>query len=543
MKYLAIITLGITAACGGKNKKVEEPTQHPPHKGEVNNEKAGVESSGKWINATPPPVQELTFPQSETFRAKQPEGGSPRSFGLPGIRQGKLKNGIQVYLVEDHSLPTVTATLGFDGGNLSDAKGKEGQSGVCMDLLTEGSKTLDKTKLEEAKADIGSGIYSFSGSDAHGLQLRALSKNLKPTVALVGDILANPGLRETDFMRIKNREIQSLTQSKSDPSAASSRVAKVVLHGAKSPQGRLKTEASLGSLTVDDCKAYVAKNVKPSGAKLFIVGDITMDEVKANFGSLQGWSGKAPRAVRIKKQKGMKGRLFVVNKKGAAQSAIRIFHYGPSRKASDYFDTFIMSGGLGRGFASRINMNLREDKGYAYGARGSFSYNNSFGVFNAGSSVRTDSTYQALKEIFYEIEAFKSRKKPMTSDELEREKKGAILALPASFATARDALGQYQSLVYYGLPLSYYNSYVNRIKKVTLKSARRSSRHVNPSIAKVVVVGDMEAPVIHRNDGKDVPLLDKAGKPMSMRQALTQFAAERKLGSIVELDEDGNVKK
>jgi predicted Zn-dependent peptidase len=206
----------------------------------------------------------------------------------------------------------------------------------------------------------------------------------------------------------------------------------------------------------------------------------------------------------------------------------------------------MMAAVFGGNFTSRINMNLREDKGYSYGARGGFSYSREFGTFSAGASVRTDATYQSLLEIDRELKALWAGKKPVTKDELDREKTGAILSLPARFATANAALGQYRGLVYFGLPLDYYASYVAKLEKVSLRDvSAAAARNLRPGQAVYLVVGDGDAKVIVRDEhGKDVPLL-KDGQQLTLRQALAELAARGDVGGggLVELDADAQLVK
>jgi predicted Zn-dependent peptidase len=200
---------------------------------------------------------------------------------------------------------------------------------------------------------------------------------------------------------------------------------------------------------------------------------------------------------------------------------------------------------LGGGFASRINMNLREDKGYSYGARAGFNYDKDRSTFAATAQVRTDSTYQSLLEIDREVNAMASGTTPATAEELDREKQGAILGLPARFATGAQSLQMYRSLVYFGLPLDYYASYVGKVKAVDGKAVTIAGKaHLKPGEAVYVVVGDASAAMIVR-DGKTDKPLEKDGKPVTLKDALTDLAASGKVGKggLVVLDTDGNVTK
>ncbi len=238
------------------------------------------------------------------------------------------------------------------------------------------------------------------------------------------------------------------------------------------------------------------------------------------------------------------GRIFLVHTPGAAQSVVSMLEFGPRRNAPDYLATSIMASVFGGGFASRLNMNLREDKGYSYGARGGFTYDRQRSVFSASATVRTDATYQSVLEIEKELRALASGAAPTSAVELDREKQGAILGLPARFATGSAALGNYRSLVYFGLPLDYFTTYIAKVKAVGLKQVSAAAKqHIDLGKAVYVVVGDADAPVIV-NTGKNQnePYLIE-GKPATLRQALAKLAADGTLGAggLVTLDTDGVV--
>ncbi len=504
----------------------------------------------KPVDPTPDPIktvqtatpQELAFPEEE-FRAKQPVAGTPRPFRLPPVKPFTLKNGIKVYLVEQHALPLVSIDLNFDGGGMVDPKGKEGLSGVCLGMLTEGTTNLDKIQYAEALADVASNISSYAGDDSQGLQLGSLTKHLPATFALFVETLRSPGFRASDFDRMVKRRIESVKQSKGNAGSVAGRVTGPVLYGATHPYGTVITEDSLKAITLDDCKTYATKWLKPGNARMFVVGDLTEVQVRSLFDAkeLADWKGGAGKAPTMPAPKGPKGRIFFVHVANAAQSQVSMMHFGPKRTAPDYFANSMMASVFGGGFSSRINMNLREDKGYSYGARGGFGYSKQYGTFNASASVRTDSTYQTLLEIDREVKRLARSEKPVDKDELEREKQGAILGLPGRFSTAQAALGQYRGLVYFGLPLDYYNSYVEKVGKVTEAQVKASAgKQLKPGQAIYLVVGDGNAPVIVRQDGKDVPYA-KDGRTLTLREALADLATRGDVGEggLVELDTDG----
>ncbi len=499
--------------------------------------------------------QNLTFPE-EDFRKAQPPATATRPFKLPPVKPFTLKNGIKVFLVEQHTLPIVSMDLNFDGGNIVDPKGKDGLASMCMAMLTEGTQKLDKIAYSEALADVASNINAYAADDSQGVQLSSLTKHLAPTFALFADTILAPGMRDADFDRMKKRRIEAVRQARSSPTSIPGRVAGPILYGPTHPLGSVVTEASIEAITLDDCKKLVATWMKPKNARLFVVGDLTEDAVKKAFDEspLAAWTGAAPKAKALAAPKTMKGRIFFVHVPNAAQSQVMLLGMGPKRTAPDYFANSMMSAVFGGSFTSRLNMNLREDKGYSYGARGGFSYTKSFGTLGVSAPVQADSSYQALLEIDRELRDLAKGGKPVTKDELEREKTNAILALPGRFATAQSALGQYRSLVYYGLPLDYFNTYVQKVGKVTEAQVKASAaKHLRPGQGVFLVVGNGDEKMIVDNPNapkgalpKDRKLpYEKDGKQMTLREALQALATKGDVGAggLVELDVDGKPTK
>jgi zinc protease len=339
------------------------------------------------------------------------------------------------------------------------------------------------------------------------------------------------------------RRIESVKQSKGNPASVAGRVTGPVLYGLTHPFGTVTTEESLKAISLDDCKQYADKWLKPSGAKLFVVGDLTEAQIRTYFDgpALASWKGAVPKSPALPTPKSPAGRIFFVNVPGAAQSQVAMLHFGPKRTAADYFANSMMASVFGGGFSSRINMNLREDKGYSYGARGGFGYSKTYGTFQASASVRTDSTYQTLLEIDREVKDLWKGTRLVTAEELDREKQGAILGLPGRFQTAQAALGQYRGLVYFGLPLDYYNKYVASVGKVTEAQVKASAaKQLKPGQAIYLIVGDGDAKVVVRDGKKDVPYM-KDGKQLTLREALADLATRGDVGQggLVELDTDG----
>jgi zinc protease len=298
-----------------------------------------------------------------------------------------------------------------------------------------------------------------------------------------------------------------------------------VFYGENHPLGRVPSDASLAAVSLDDCKAWAKDWFKPQGAQLWLSGDVTPAQVKELTGRIfKGWKGKPKASVKVGKPTPRKGRIFFVDVPGAAQSQVQVVFPGPERKAKDYFANTIVSDVLAGGFTSRINMNIREDKGYAYGAGGSYGYNPSFGTFRAGGQIRTDVTDKAVIEIYKEIS--KMATGDITDTELAQDKTSIIQSLPASFETSGRVLDALKSLVYFGLPLDYYAKMTKSVEAIDKKAAAKAAKdHVKPKDVIVFVVGDASVVLpglqkLHADktvgDG-DLVILDADGKVVGNR--------------------------
>lgn len=438
--------------------------------------------------ATEAPPVAVTWPD-EPYRATRPAATQPGELKLPSVETFKLDNGLEVYLVRNDKLPTVYMNFEFDFGGVNDAKNQLGTHSLCMDLLDEGTQKKDKVAFEEAQADHAVSVTAFGGPDSSGLSVRALKRELGSALDLLAEMLREPGLREEDFTRLKDRRKASLLQQRSSPGPIAGRVFAPLMWGADHPFGRLETEATIDAIQLKDCQKVIGK-LKPGGARLWVVGMITPEEIKQELAArFPEWKGKAPTRTNVAGPKPKLGTIFFVDVKNAPQSSVYVGHAGPKRNAADYEATDLMAEILGGSFSSRINMNLREDKGYTYGGRAGFMYRRPGSTFAASSQIRTDATGPALREIAKEIAGMRTG--DATADELRRVQEGALLALPAEFDTPTATLMRFQSLKFFGLPLDWYSDHPKRLRAVDIPAIRKAAeKHLRGKDFVVLVVGD-----------------------------------------------------
>ncbi|MBA3547027.1 MAG: insulinase family protein [Nannocystis sp.] len=442
---------------------------------------------------SPPPLLETSSASSvwpdEPFRAKAPAATAIAELKIPDVTSFKLDNGLQVHLVRQDKLPTVQMTFAFDFGSIGDPKSQTGLTSICMDLLDEGTKKYETAAFEEKQADHAVNVSSFGGLESAGINVRALKSQLGPALDLMAEMLQAPGMRQTDLDRLKDRRKASLLQAKASPGSIGGRLYSMLVWGDGHPYGRIETEASINAVGLKDCQKVIGK-LKPDGAHLWVTGMVDEAELRQELGArLPKWSGKAPARAKIAAAKPRLGTVFFVDVKDAAQSSIYVGHPGPRRQDADYEATDLMLEILGGSFASRINMNLREDKGYTYGGRAGVSYRRAGGSFSASSSVRTDVTGPALREVIKEIVGMRGG--DPTVEELRRVQEGAMLALPADFATPSDTLSAVQRLSFFDLPFDWYKGYQQRLRAVDTQAVRAAAeKHLRAQDFVVLVVGD-----------------------------------------------------
>ncbi len=458
----------------------------------------------------------------DAFRKVQPAAAAEKPFAVPPVQTAKAA-GFEIVLVEDHSLPAVNLRIAFPSGSAVDDAAHAGRTALCVRTLNEGPARLTKVAYEEALADLAVNVDIGAGTEQTVLSLRALKEVWRPALDLAIEVVAKPGLRADDLDRVRARALAQLAQQKGSAAGIAARLQNRVLWGEQHPLGALVTEATLKAVTPADCAA-VAKGLAPGGARVFVAGDVTLDEVKAALTettAAAGFAGRAKTSPSLPPPRTAGAPTVVfVDVKGAEQSVVTLLAEGPTRQAADHEATSVMMNIFGGGFSSRVNMNLREKHGYTYGARAGLSYTKQRGVFSAGASVRTDATGAALKELALELANMKAG--PLTADEVARERDGALAALPATFATSTSTLDAWSGVYFYGLPKDTLQQQPKKLRALTDTSLAATAKQRLPKAVRVFVVGD-------------------ASKVKAELDAIAAAGTFGKAGAVLVVDADGNV--
>jgi predicted Zn-dependent peptidase len=432
-------------------------------------------------------------------RSAPPKPGPPPLVKLPPIQKRQLANGLPVWLVELHEVPVAQVNLVIRSGSAADPPGKEGLASLTAAMLDEGAGSRDALTLADAIDFLGADVSSESEFDSTTVALHVPVARLGDALPLMADVALRPTFPARELDRLREERLTAVQQARDEPeSIAAAAFNRVVFGTHRYATTMLGTTATLKGFTVEDLRAFHAARFTPALAALIVVGDVkpemVLPQLESAFGAwtgAQGAQGALTTPAQVKTRS-----VVVVDKPGAAQSQIRIGWVGVPRSTPDYFAIHVMNTILGGAFTSRLNQNLRETHGYAYGAASRFEMRRTPGAFYAAAGVQTDKTAESLVEFFKELEGIA---KMVPADELEKAKNYIALRYPQRFETTGDMAAQLAEVFIYTLPDNYFASFVERIQAVTAADVQRVARmFVQPNRMAVLVVGDrkvIEAPV------------------------------------------------
>ena len=428
-------------------------------------------------------------------RARLPEPGPSPPYTFPAIDKSTLSTGLRLWTVHHPQVSLVAFMLLVRRGAASDPAGKEGLAAITADMLDEGSGERSAIDMHEAIARLGAQFDTDIGSDATVASMTVLSRFAGRALALLSDIVVRPALRDADFLRVRQLRLHRLTQIRDMPGALADRAFLKLLYGIH-PYGHspIGNETSLASMTVDDVRAFHARAIRPSDATLVAVGDCDHAGIeRLARESFADWTGAGQGTVTANGDLPRGARLNVVPRPRAPQSELRIGHVGVARDTPDYHPLLVANAILGGQFVSRINLNLREDKGVTYGARTAFEFRRQPGPFVLQVSVQTSATAKAIEESIREIGDIRGPR-PVTPEELSLGIAGITRGYARNFETADQIARAAMQLALYDLPDDYYAQFVPRVERITIDEVSRvMAQHVDPARLTTLVVGDLEA--------------------------------------------------
>jgi zinc protease len=414
---------------------------------------------------------------------------------FPAFQRATLKNGLKVIVAERHAVPTVDVRLQADAGSASDDAATAGLARLAADMMDEGTKTRSALQISEELQKLGASFRTSSDLDSTVVGLDALKVTLDPALELMADVVTNPSFPAADFDRLKRQQLAAIEQEGVRPEAMAQRVLPKLLFGAGHAYANPLTgsgyKATVGKLTRDDASRWHATWLKPGSATLLVVGDTTLAEIVPKLEKVfAGWAaGTAPKKNVAPVQPKGPSVVYLLDRPGAQQSVIVAGHAAPPRANPQEIPQAVVNMVLGGQFISRVNMNLREDKHWSYGARTILADARGPRAFVVNAPVQTDKTKESAAEIRKELEGIRGQR-PITADELAAAQNALVLTLPGRWETAGAVTGSLGEIVRFRFDDRYYDGYAAKVRAVTLGDAAEAAKIVQPDKVVWVIAGD-----------------------------------------------------
>lgn len=423
-----------------------------------------------------------------------PKPGPEPKFALPKLERRKLSNGLEVLVVQHHELPVVNMNLVIKTGGTADPADRAGLASFAAGLVDEGTATRSSQDIANQLGAIGANLFTGSDWDSSNVSMLTLTRQLDPALDIFADVVMNPAFPDSELKLQQRQRIGQLLQQRDNANAIAATVFSRVLYPGEHPYGHtlLGNETSVKAMSGDDVKKFYQTYYRPNNSALIVVGDVTPDAIVAKLEkALGGWKAAEVPSVNVARGPEREaGTIYLVDKPGAAQSVITIGQVAVDRGSPDYFPLQVMNTMLGGQFVSRVNLNLREDKGYTYGARTQFDYRRGAGPFLASAGVQTAVTKESVMEFMKELRGIRGEI-PVTEKELAYNKQSLTGGYPRGFETPAQIAGRLSDVVIYGLPDTYFNDYAAKVNAVTLADIQRvANKYLDPSKMAILVVGD-----------------------------------------------------
>ncbi|HTW57680.1 MAG TPA: pitrilysin family protein [Terriglobales bacterium] len=455
-------------------------------------------------------------------RSKVPAPGGPESLNLPALQKTQLANGLKIVLAERHTAPVVNFTLMVDSGYAADPSTAPGTDSFEQRMLEEGTPTRDSLKIGEELESLSANFNATANLDWSLVSMNTLKSTMDKSLDIYADLILHPAFPQKEFQRLQKERIAAIKREKVTPQAMALRVVPALIYGKGHPYAvpftGTGTEASVANMTREDLAKFHETWFKPNNATLLVVGDTTIEEIKPKLEKLlAAWKpGDVPRKETPEVPEPAKDVVYLIDRPGSGQSVIFGAQLGPPRNDPDAVDLQLVNDIFGGKFSSRINMNLREDKHWSYGVRSVLPSARGQRPYISVSAVQSDKTKESMIELVKEYRGIVGDK-PITAEELKDEQDDATLALPGMFETVQQLSGAYGTILEYGLPENYFNTFTQKAMALTPETANQIARkYILPDHLVWVVVGDMakvESGIRELNLG-EVHKIDADGNPV-----------------------------
>ncbi len=485
------------------------------------------ETAQSWLSDGLYELEIVPFPkyvaaQEGADRKKLPDAGTPPDVTFPSLQKATLANGMKVVLAERHAVPVVDLDLLIDAGYAADQFAVPGVASLAMGMLDEGTKTRSAIQISDEAARLGADLSTGSNVDQSRVYLSALKSNLDASLALFADVVLNPSFPQADFDRLKKQQLARIQREKAEPFGMALRVFPPLLYGKGHAYGLPFSgsgyEDTVAKITRDDLVKFHETWVRPNRATLIVVGDTSLAELKPKLEALfHDWKpGKAPEKTLKTVANPTKPVIYVLDKPGAQQSVILAGSLVPPRNNPDEISLETMNEVLAGAFISRLNMNLREDKHWSYGAGGFIADAAAQRPHVFYSPVQTDKTKESLQEMAKEFEGIGGAR-PVTAEELAAAQNTQTLTLPGRWETNGAVEGSIGELVRFGLPDDYFKTFAAKVRATKTADIEASGKkNVRRDAMVWVVVGDRAViePGLRSLGWGEVQFLDADGNPV-----------------------------
>ena len=467
------------------------------------------------------PFPEYAVAPTGADRSALPQAGTPPDAKFPTLERDTLSNGLKIVLAERRSIPLVRFDLLLDAGFAADQFAQPGTASLAMSMLDEGTTTRTALQISDRLADLGATLGAGSRLDVSSVTLETLREQLDPALVLYADVILHPAFPRADFERLRKQRLVQIQREKADPIGMALRVLPRVIYGDghayANPWTGSGTESSTAKITRESLVEFHRTWFKPNHATLVVVGAITMAELKPRLERLfTAWRpGDVPRKNIAAVTPSARPQVYLLDKPGSEQTVVIAGNPAPPKSNPDEPAIETMNAVLGSDFGSRLNMNLREDKHWSYGA-GSF-IRDARGPrpFIAYAPVQTDKTKESIVELQKELREMVSGR-PVLPAELDRAKASLTLTLPGTWETIGAVAGTIGEIVAFGLDDRYFDTYADKVRAQTPASVTSAaSRTVLPDHLVWVIVGDRARiePGLRSLDLGEIHLVDADGNP------------------------------
>ena len=459
--------------------------------------------ANKWLSDGLYQLEIRPFPKLESTpdtvdRSKVPEPGASPDVGFDKFDKATLSNGLKVIVAKRDAVPVVRVLLSVDAGYASDQFASPGLAKLAMNMLDEGTEKRDALEISDDLSMLGASIGAGSNLDTSSVTLSALTTTLDDALDIFADVVLHPAFPEKELERLREQQLNSITREQFSPQSMALRIFPKLVYGENhaysNPFSGSGTVESVRNISLDDLHKFHKTWFKPNNATLIVVGDTTIDEMlpklEAKFG--QWKPADVPQKNISMVERASKPSIYLIDRPGSVQSVIIGGHVTTPKSNPDEIATIVMNDVVGGMTTSRINMNLREDKGWSYGAGTGIVSAKGQRFFYAIANVQSDKTAPSLAEMMKELNSYKTTA-PITEAELAKAKNNNTLSLAGQWESGGAVLGSLSQIVQYNLPEDYFDTYADDIRSLTVDDVKQAAdKVIFPSSLVWVVVGDKE---------------------------------------------------